>query len=83
MEQTVVKVTSRTSDHMTLLLQSATVESYFDAKSLPALTSDHTLAKLDMPRIDQEQLQQALQVVMTSLATGTHQRPENSMHCNI
>lgn len=52
------------------MLQEDTVESYFEAQALPALTSDHTLAKLDMPRMDHEQLQQALEVMTSSVRTA-------------
>ena len=39
------------------------MESYFDAQNLPTVTSDRTLSKLETPRMDQEQLNEALEGV--------------------
>ena len=54
---------------MVHVYQSATVEAYFDAQSEATVTSDRTLAKLAMPRMDQQTLTMALQGVDIGLAT--------------
>lgn len=56
------------------LLQPESVQEYFHSQAAPGLgvTSDHTLARLETPRMDQE----ALSVALTGVALGYKEERE-------